>query len=793
MKTSLAPLFFVCGPLLLASCSGKQPPLPPLPDPVPPVDTTPADNPYAGGKQYPWTNRLELAVADPYAAGRSYPWVSPTAASSLKAQGPADGQNFLSGVQWTSATNTWGPVELDHSNGEQNADDGSALSVGGSTFAKGLGVHAASEIHYALGGQCNTFTARVGVDDEVGARGSVQFRAFGDGRMLFNSGVRRGGDPALPVNLSVAGIRELRLVTGDGGDGIEYDHADWGDAALSCKVALPGKDVWLSDLAYVSAQSGWGPVEFDRSNGEQGLRDGGALTIAGRTFDRGMGVHAPSALDYDLGRTCTAFSAQLGLDGEVGKRGSVVFEVYGDGQKLYDSGPLRGGDPARQAVVDLRGVQTLRLSATDGGDGLAYDHADWADARLQCGTAVTGQPGTLDPGFGEAGRSSVGGVATVTENGGTLVVLGGHFGLTRLSPSGVVLARGAATPNGAATLNGAASALALQPDGALIAVGYLDGQMVALRYRPDLTLDPGFGVGGVVRLRLGVAASQYDSDPVRSAATAVTVAPDGQIVLAGYASRPFSPAPGVTLSDDDFALVRLGSDGRPDLTFGKSGVVTTPLNALLAGGDASTDKLYGVALQPDGKIVVAGEAQYDANNYSSVVARYLGTGKLDPSFSGDGIALGGLGERSTFHAVAVEKGGAILLGGGTGRFFTSALLQRFSPVGEAGEGVRFQFRVPENAQLFQTVVTALRPQSDGRVVLGGYAGDTTFVSRFGADLTQDLTFGATSGGAVSGGNVPVGSGSLIALTQDAERRIIATTAQFTATGIEGDGTVRLFP
>ncbi|CAM3235484.1 Glycosyl hydrolase family 98 putative carbohydrate-binding module domain-containing protein [Deinococcus saxicola] len=636
MKTFLAPLFFVYS-TLLASCSGAK-----LPLPAPPQDNTPPgdSSPYAGGQQYPWTERLESAVDDPYAAGRSYPWFSPTAASSLKPLGPADGQNFLSGLQWTSATNTWGPVELDRSNGDggQNAADGSALSVGGRTFAKGLGVHAASEIRYALGGQCNTFTARVGVDDEVGARGSVQFSAFGDGRML------------------------------------------------------------------------------------------------------------------------------------------------------YDSGPIRGSDPARQAMVDLRGVQTLRLSATDAGDGLGHDHAEWADARLQCATAVTGQPGTLDPGFGEGGRSSVGGVATVTEDSGALVVLGGQFGLTRLSSSGVVLARGAATLNSAAPLNGAASALALQPDGALIAVGYADGQMVALRYHPDLTLDSGFGVGGVVRLELGVAASQYDSDPVRSAVTAVTVAPDGQIMLAGYAARPFSPAPGVTLSDDDFALVRLNSDGKLDFTFGESGAVTTPLNALLAGGDASTDKLYGVALQPDGKIVVAGEAQYEANNYSSVVARYLGTGKLDPSFSGDGIALGGLGERSTFHAVAVEKGGTVLLGGGTGRFFTSALLQRFSPAGEAGTGVRFQFRVPKNAQLFQTVVTALLPQPDGRVVLGGYAGDTTYVSRFGADLTQELTFGAAPGG-----GVPVGSGSLIALTQDAERRIIATTAQFTATGIEGDGTVRLFP
>ncbi|CAM3899215.1 delta-60 repeat domain-containing protein [Deinococcus frigens] len=229
-------------------------------------------------------------------------------------------------------------------------------------------------------------------------------------------------------------------------------------------------------------------------------------------------------------------------------------------------------------------------------------------------------------------------------------------------------------------------------------------------------------------------------------------------------------------------------NGTPDHTFGSGGVVTTPLNALLAGGDASTDKLYGLALQPDGKIVVAGEAQYDANRYSAVVARYLETGALDPAFARGGIGLGGLGERSTFHSVALERDGTIILGGGTGRFFASALLQRFSPDGVVGAGVRFQPRVPQGAQLYQTVITGLLPQPDGSVVLGSYAGDTTYVARFSADLGQDLTFGAAPQG-----NVQIGSGPLIALTQDAGHKIIATTAQFTPTGVEGERTVRLFP
>ncbi|WP_245619456.1 NPCBM/NEW2 domain-containing protein, partial [Deinococcus marmoris] len=486
-------------------------------------------------------------------------------------------------MDWTSATGGWGPVERDSSNGEQDIRDGTTLKVGGRSFTKGLGVHAASEIRYALGGQCNTFSAFVGIDEEVGKLGSAQFSVFGDGKMLFDSGVRRGGDLSLPVNVSVAGVRELRLLVSDGGDDNFYDHADWGEAAVNCVAAQPTGNVVLSELPYVSATNGWGPVEFDRSNGEQAQFDGQPLTIGGQVFTRGLGMHASSTLaaglNYDLGGACTIFTANIGIDDEVGDRGSVVFQVYGDGVKLFDSGVVRGSDAARSISVDLKNAKTLRLALTDAGDTMNFDHADWADAKLNCVKSAQAQPpGTLDPGFGSGGRVGVGGVDVVAEDGGGVAVLDANFKITRLSASGAVLAQSAAMSDGEA------NAIARQADGKLVVAGQMDGEMVAARYLSNLTLDPSFGAGGVVKLKLSDVSDSRGNrmDALSSAARDVVVQPDGKVVLGGYAHLVFSDS-GPGPSSLDFALVRLQGNGTPDVSFGDNGMVSVPDN-LSSGG-----------------------------------------------------------------------------------------------------------------------------------------------------------------------------------------------------------------
>ncbi|MBI0446275.1 NPCBM/NEW2 domain-containing protein [Deinococcus sp. DB0503] len=359
-----------------------------------PSPETSANDPYAGGVSYPWTDQTP-ATSDPYASGISYPWTGPSAAS-LQPAG-LSGDNSLSDLSWTpgSAANAWGPIELNRSNGEKNSGDGRTLTIGGQSFPKGLGMHANGEVSYATGGSCSTFTATVGIDDEVGDRGSVVFEVWdGTTTRLYATPILRGSDP--PFNLTVpltrpdgSAVRDLRLVVRDAGDGISYDHADWANPTLSCSATPPSGDVFVSDLDWNTPSNGWGPIEQDLSNGEKGLADGRTLTIGGQSFPKGLGMHANGSVTYLLGGRCSTFTASVGVDDEVGDRGSVVFQVFGDGTKLYDSGVRRGTDGPQALNVNVSGVQQLKLVVTDAGDSISYDHADWANAKLSCSSDTT--------------------------------------------------------------------------------------------------------------------------------------------------------------------------------------------------------------------------------------------------------------------------------------------------------------------------------------------------------------------------------------------------------------------
>jgi len=143
-----------------------------------------------------------------------------------------------------------------------------------------------------------------------------------------------------------------------------------------------GSVTFLSDLTWTSATSGWGPAELDRSNGEQAAGDGHPLTIRGGTYAKGLGVHAASDISYALNGAYKTFLADVGVDDETNGQGSVVFQVWVDGVKLYDSGLVTGTTAVKSVSVDVTGKTTLRLVVTDGGNNNAFDHADWANARL---------------------------------------------------------------------------------------------------------------------------------------------------------------------------------------------------------------------------------------------------------------------------------------------------------------------------------------------------------------------------------------------------------------------------
>jgi lysophospholipase L1-like esterase len=162
--------------------------------------------------------------------------------------------------------------------------------------------------------------------------------------------------------------------------------AQWYTALQNLLPAPPPLPVgtYLSDLTPTSAANGWGPIQNDRSNGENGAADGSTILLAGTPYRKGLGVHAASDVTYNIaGGGYTDFVADLGVDDEVGSAGSVVFQVYIDNVLKYTSPTLTGSSATVPISIPIPGGSSnLRLVLNDAGDGTSADHGDWAMARL---------------------------------------------------------------------------------------------------------------------------------------------------------------------------------------------------------------------------------------------------------------------------------------------------------------------------------------------------------------------------------------------------------------------------
>jgi len=140
--------------------------------------------------------------------------------------------------------------------------------------------------------------------------------------------------------------------------------------------ACASEIIWLDTFDLSKMRQGWGKPQINRSIRET------QLSIGNVKFERGVGTHAKSIFWLDLGGETERFVASVGVDDAAGGPGSIVFKIYGDGKKLWDSGLMKPGDKARQIDLPLSDVNTVLLLVEDGGDGVSYDHADWAVARF---------------------------------------------------------------------------------------------------------------------------------------------------------------------------------------------------------------------------------------------------------------------------------------------------------------------------------------------------------------------------------------------------------------------------
>ncbi|MFE2560645.1 sulfatase-like hydrolase/transferase [Streptomyces sp. NPDC059352] len=137
---------------------------------------------------------------------------------------------YLSDLPWIHAVNGWGPVERDRSNGRNAAGDGTAIAFGGTTYTKGIGVHAYSDVAFHLGGAGGRFTALVGIDDFSAAQssaGATRATVYGDDRVLVTTPTLTAATGPVPVDVDVRGVRVLRLEVADANARTSFDHTSW--------------------------------------------------------------------------------------------------------------------------------------------------------------------------------------------------------------------------------------------------------------------------------------------------------------------------------------------------------------------------------------------------------------------------------------------------------------------------------------------------------------------------------------------------------------------------------------
>jgi uncharacterized delta-60 repeat protein len=304
------------------------------------------------------------------------------------------------------------------------------------------------------------------------------------------------------------------------------------------------------------------------------------------------------------------------------------------------------------------------------------------------------------------------------------------------------------------------NAFAMQPDGKYLLAGsdnVADSSFTVRRYNADGSPDLSFGSQGIAAINL-TSGTDY--------ANALAVGADGKIVAAGACN---------TFGTAEVGVVRLNSDGTPDLTFNGSGQVVTTL----AGGSSYAD---AVAIAKDGGVIAAG-----TSSQGLTVLRYTKTGALDATFNGTGVAtttwpssLGFSG--GTARAVAIQSDGSIVAAGSDvpGNMVARMVVVRFTPAGALDPGFGNGGRVVLDPPGGWDEADALVLQSDGKIVTAGSTGATTepvslpdmefMLVRLNIDGSLDPTFG--SGGVVES-DFGYNDERAFALALDAQNRIIA--------------------
>ena len=301
--------------------------------------------------------------------------------------------------------------------------------------------------------------------------------------------------------------------------------------------------------------------------------------------------------------------------------------------------------------------------------------------------------------------------------------------------------------------------MAVQSDGKIVAAGDAGGQtaMGLVQYTTSGALDPSFGSGGKVTNKAGIGIRDIE------------IQPDGKIIAGGFDSK------------GNLVLARFLGNGSLDTTFGSKGKVSTSVAGSVA---------WAIALQPDGKIVAAGQKN-SATSTDFAVSRFNANGSLDTTFgNGGAVTTDFVGYGDFARGVVIQPDGKILVAGtssdkvrfsGTSNLYALArynangsLDASFGTAGKVVTNLRNTPFVPPQITFVQTDLKGLGLPSPtaGRVVAVNAAWGGTYrmtLAQYGTDGTLDPTFGA---GGVTMFETPGGEGITQALALRPDGKLV---------------------
>jgi len=330
------------------------------------------------------------------------------------------------------------------------------------------------------------------------------------------------------------------------------------------------------------------------------------------------------------------------------------------------------------------------------------------------------------------------------------------FTLTVRGPAGSVDTSFGGGPviTGINTSEDYARAIAVQPDGKIVVAGSSNTSQqgfdfAVTRYNRDGTLDTDFNTSGKVTTTLTDLADE---------AYAVALQPDGKIVVAGYTIEG--------TSIQRFAVVRYNANGSLDTGFATSGKAVTTFSS-------GAGRAYAIAIQPDGKILVGGDASITATGLDFALVRYNTDGSLDTGFGTGGMVFTPIKAstgRDSIYALTLQNVGGetrIVAAGGEGDF----LLARYTPNGTLDSSFGTGGKV---ASVFGSTIGsayAVTITSDGKLVVAGYSSNDFSLARLTDTGAPDSSFG-TAGKVVTPLNA-TNSDVATAVTVQSDGKIVA--------------------